>query len=130
MCAGIQSSGTAAQCKQPLLRIFIYLQIPPKQSGLDGDFLFIASHSMFEITFGSWISLTTSASWLSLHRTRRARPKEPSPITFCTEYFSIRLVYQPQEEATVNKKRQYQHKGGWGRGCYCENIIFYCVISQ
>lgn len=47
------------------------------------------------VTFGSWISLTTSVSWLSLHRTRRARPKEPSPITFCTEYLSMWLLYSP-----------------------------------
>lgn len=47
------------------------------------------------VTFGSWISLTTSVSWLSLHRTRRARPKEPSPTTFCTEYLSMWLLYSP-----------------------------------
>lgn len=70
-----------------------------------------ASHSLFEITLGSWISLITSVSWLSLHRTRRARPKEPSPITFCTEYFSMWLLHQSQGEATTSKNIQYQHEG-------------------
>lgn len=69
------------------------------------------SHSLFAITFGSWISLITSVSWLPLHWTRRARPKEPSPITFCTEYFSMRLVHQTQQEASMHKNKRYQHKG-------------------
>lgn len=55
-----------------------------------------ASPTLFAITFGSWISLTTSVSWLSLHRTRRARPNEPSPITLCTEYFSMWRLHSPQ----------------------------------
>lgn len=52
-------------------------------------------------TFDSWISLSTYSSCVFLHRTNNARPKDPSPMTLSSEYFSID---QPQQSPTHNQQ--------------------------
>lgn len=92
------------------VRVISRLQITPLSRANDGTRANEHAGWMCLVhvyTFGSWISLTTYLSCVLLHRTNNARPKDPSPMTLSSEYFSID---QPQ----VTSRQKSLNLWKWG----------------